>query len=117
MTKKRDTTHQLAIARAQLRAITRALASISRQPISPQAAPSVGTISTVAVDGYPRFVQAWSVSRGYYGVTQALDTEGQVWERVCEVEKVIKDGKKVKVLGDSYWCRVPMTRKENGDSV
>jgi len=62
-----------------------------------------------------RFVQCWPVQRGgYSAVTQALDEDGQVWERVTLMgpEEVV-EGKKVKRVQESYWIRISMTRKDS----
>jgi hypothetical protein len=88
---------QLQIARAQLRAI--------RQYAAPD-------VALQAKPGLPQFVQCWSVNRGYSSVTQGLDSAGQVWERVSLMEETLVEGKKVKSVKESWWVRVPMTRKE-----
>ena len=95
---RRKTSPKLAlrIARAQLRALR------SVVPISPpQTGPS-------------QFIQCWAVNRGMSGVTQALDSTGQVWERVSLMDEKVSEetGKKVKYVRESYWEPVPMTRKE-----
>ena len=98
-TRRRNTSPRLAlrIARAQLRAISR------------YAAPAV---AVQAKPGPPQFIQCWAVNRGYSSVTQALDSLGQVWERVSLMEEIEVQGKKVKTLKDSWWERLAMTRKE-----
>ena len=84
---KRSTRTKLAIARAQLSVYRRAIPSLPpRMPGQPA-----------------RFVLCWAVNRGFSGITQALDQEGQVWERVSLLEN--------KVLIDSWWEPVNMTRK------
>ena len=86
---KRSTRTKLAIARAQL--------SVYRKTLT-------GQIPEIRVVGQPaRFISAWAVNRGYSGITQALDEDGQVWERVSHLEN--------KVLIDSWWEPLPMTRK------
>ena len=81
------------IARAQLRAIHKALAEI----------PSAAPVHVRKKGEAARFVHCWPVSRGYFQTTQALDEDGQVWERVSLLEN--------KVLVDSWWEPIPMTRK------
>lgn len=70
---------------------------------------TVGTeVVQVRALGQPaKFVQAWPVQRGYSSVTQALDEDGQVWERISVVENV--NGKKT--LKASWWEPLDMTRK------
>lgn len=84
---------QATIYRAQLRAIYRALATLPSKP-----EPVTRKAGTPAP-----FVQCWAVSRGYSSITQALDADGQVWERVSQLEN--------KVLVDSWWEPLTMTRK------
>ena len=58
-----------------------------------------------------QFIQCWAVNRGYSSVTQALDSSGQVWERVSLMEDVQVDGAKKKVLKDSWWEPLSMQRR------
>lgn len=87
----------LRIARAQLRAI--------RQYATPE-------VARQAKPGPPQFLQCWAVNRGFAGVTQALDSAGQVWERVSLMEEVLnEDGKKQKRLKESWWAPISMQRR------
>lgn len=90
---RRSAKAQAAIYRAQLRAIYRALAALPSKP---------APVTRKAGSPAP-FVQCWAVSRGYSSITQALDADGQVWERVSRLEN--------KVLVDSWWEPIPMTRR------
>jgi len=94
--RKTPATLALRIARAQLRAIR------------DYAAPAV---ASQAKPGPPQFIMCWAVGRGYSGVTQALDSAGQVWERRTLMEEVLVDGKKVKEAKDSWWFPIPMDHK------
>lgn len=60
-------------------------------------------------EGTPaKFVQCWPINRGgYNSITQALDEDGRVWERVSKVESV--NG--VKTLVDSWWIPLSMDRR------
>ena len=89
--RKTPATLALRIARAQLRAIR------------DYAAPAV---ASQAKAGPSQFIQCWAVGRGYSGVTQALDSAGQVWERVSVMEKVGT----VNTLKDSWWIPLSMRR-------
>jgi hypothetical protein len=89
--RKTSTRLALRIARAQLRAIRGFVPIASAQP-HPM--------------GPAHFIQCWAVGRGYSAVTQALDSEGQVWERHSVIEKT--DG--VSRLKDSWWEALDMKR-------
>ena len=89
---RRSPRTELAIARAKNRAYRDALTGTK------------GSLIPSRPDGQPaRFVQCWAVSRGYSSITQALDEDGQVWERVSLLEN--------KILVDAWWEPVSMTRK------
>ena len=60
-------------------------------------------------DGPAKFIQGWVVPRGYASVTQALDEDGQVWERVIQLSPK-EPGKRQEVM-DSWWEKIGMTRK------
>ena len=116
--KKGDPLLALKIARAQVRAFQQALRRPTQDTSMVPAEFSLkAALAALPISGSapPSFMQCWAVSRGYYSITQALDTSGQVWERVLEMGKGIEAGKKIKVVLDSYWVRVPMTRKEEGE--
>lgn len=99
-----DPDRKLAIARAQLK--------VYRQAVRVPAGVEVPGI--LRDPGAPaRFVHAWTVQRGYTGITQALDEDGQVWERVIIIENIA--GRKT--AKDSWWEPIPMTRKEAGASM
>ncbi len=99
----------LRLARAQLRAI--------RQYAAPDV--DVNQDLKAHVEGIPipgtgpaKFVQCWTASRGpYNSITQALDSSGQVWERVSLMEDVEVEGRKVKQVKDSWWVPLKMTRR------
>ena len=71
------------------------------------------SVRSVPIEGTgpPQFIQCWAVGRGYSGVTQALDSAGQVWERVSLMGEIEVEGKKVKVVKDSYWLPLSMQRR------
>ena len=87
----REVVRQLAIARAKNRAYREAIQHREYRG------------KFVAGADQPRFIQCWAVSRGYSSITQALDEDGQVWERVSLLEN--------KILVDAWWEPVSMTRK------
>ncbi len=99
----------LRIARAQLRAVR----GFALRPVVPAGLPIVQ-----AQPGPAQFIQCWAVGRGYSGITQALDSAGQVWERVSLMGESQQDGVKRKFLKESWWeplsmeRRVPSTRKD-----
>ena len=99
--KRRKTDPKLAmrIARAQLRAVRQAVGHY--------------TTATIAVDapGDRRFIQCWTVTRGYSGITQALDSAGQVWERVSLMGESVEGGVKRKFLKESWWEPIAMERR------
>jgi len=64
---------------------------------------------TTRRDGPAKFIQGWVVPRGYASVTQALDEDGQVWERVIQLSPK-EPGKRQEVM-DSWWEKIGMTRK------
>lgn len=88
---------ELLIARSQLAAIERVFSRWVAGPIK--------TLPT----GPAPFVQCWSVTRGYASVTQALDRDGQVWERVTEIKKDDVTGQKT--AGESWWFPISMERR------
>jgi hypothetical protein len=98
-----DPALSLRIARAQLRAVKAAVGHFTTAQV---------VYAGEASDRPPQFVAGWAVNRGFSGITQALDSAGQVWERVTLMEEVMVDDKKVKQPKESWWVRVPMTRKE-----
>lgn len=89
----------LKIARAQLRAVRAAVGQY--------------TSATATFDGARdvqerRFIHAWSVQRGMSGITQALDSAGQIWERHTTAKKV--DG--AWVVEAEWWEPIGMERRE-----
>ena len=93
---------QLLVARARLRAVAQVLRSL---PARAEPAPAV---SERPAGAEARYVQCWTVARGYSGVTQALDEDGVVWERHSRIEKV--DG--ASRLIESWWEPLDMTRRK-----
>lgn len=73
--RKPTTKHQLAIVRAQLRAYRESLGRLVNADFDLKA-----SATSIPYDGPPKFIQCWAVSGR--PVTQALDSEGQVWERI-----------------------------------
>lgn len=110
MSRKRpDLKRQLALTRARLRGMR----EISEKLMAGGYTVSGGSAPVVVpvrdFDKPAKFVQCWAVGRGFAAVTQALDEDGQVWERVSLIEKDTSTGKKT--LTSSWWERVDMTRK------
>lgn len=99
--KKRPRTterEKLALARAQLRAFGRAFKAMPP--------PEWGsTIEADARAGQPRFVQVFTMQRGYYHALGALDALGQLWERHQTVDKANK------VVTKEWWEKMPMERR------
>ena len=91
---------RLAVAKAQIAAFRSIVALIGTGPSRAASSPT-------------RFVQCWPVTRGYSAVTQALDAEGHVWERVSRLETV--GGKKT--LAESWWEPLDMRRRTPTDAT
>ena len=101
--KKRTPREQLLVARATVAAYRQALKAPAVEATPTAVAPPM-----LRAAGAPaRFVQCWAVGRGYSGITQALDEDGQVWERVSVIENVAG----TKTLKESWWEKLDMTRK------
>ncbi len=89
----------LRIARAQLRAVRAAVGQYTSAPVS---------LEGTRAQGERRFIQAWAVQRGMSGITQALDSTGQIWERHTTAKKV--DG--AWVVEAEWWEPLGMERRE-----
>ena len=102
--KRRKTDPKLAlrIARAQLRAVRQAVGQYTSSTVPGPAQNELGN---------HRFIQCWTVTRGYSGITQALDSAGQVWERVSLMGESVEGGVKRKFLKESWWEPIAMERR------
>jgi hypothetical protein len=102
---KKKTSDKLAlrIARAKLQAIR----SVMQGSMDKMTANAFNLKSHVDF-GPPKFIQAWAVNRGYTGITQALDSEGIIWERVTQGHKV----QNVWITDASWWVPLSMERRE-----
>ncbi|HUO64977.1 MAG TPA: hypothetical protein VMT97_14785 [Terriglobales bacterium] len=107
--KKKDLKTELRVARAQLRGLLKGLESLAVDPYTPKGDFNLKATVTPQVFHAPsKFIQCWAVTRGYASITQALDSEGQVWERVMVVETVGTS----KQVTDSWWEPLSMDRRE-----
>lgn len=89
----------LKVARAQLRAVRAAVGQYTSATVHLEGARDLGE---------RRFIHAWSVQRGMSGITQALDSAGQIWERHTTAKKV--DG--AWVVEAEWWEPIGMERRE-----
>ena len=107
--KKKDLKTELRVARAQLRGLLKGLESLAVDPHTPKGDFNLkATVTPQVFHAPPKFIQCWAVTRGYASITQALDSEGQVWERVMVVETVGT----AKQVTDSWWEPLSMDRRE-----
>lgn len=104
---KKKGTRSLSSKDRYIRSLVRSVARLSR--VGEMAA---HPIWRVRGQGEPaRFIQGWVVPRGLASVTQALDEDGVVWERHVLLEDEMVEGKTVKVIKESWWEPLAMTRK------
>jgi hypothetical protein len=106
MKRPKTTRERLLIAQAQLRGVKK-LSAAMLEATSRMTRPML-TVEARR-DGPAKFIQGWVVPRGYASVTQALDEDGQVWERVIQLSPK-EPGKRQEVM-DSWWEKIGMTRK------
>lgn len=96
---RRPTDPKLAKARERIRMLREAVDLLRSPTIS---------INTDTGKASARFVHAWSVQRGMSGITQALDSDGVIWERHTTASKV--DGKWV--VQEEWWEPISMVRRD-----
>lgn len=94
-TRKRSTRDKLALARAELRGLRRAV--------------NVVGVPSSENGGPPRFTQVATVRRGFADILHALDESGQVWELKTTLGDKVAG--QPRAILSAWWEKVTMERR------
>lgn len=102
--RRRSPREQLAIAKGQLRAVSKVLAALPTSSRSPR-------VVVAQPEPSGRFIQCWAVYRRGASITQALDDYGQVWELRTDLAPKVEGQKGAREVLSSWWEKITMDKR------